>query len=116
MTKVVADPGPANPCGGIYRLARGIRWVVETRGITLYREGVEENTGTLASLPYPQAALWDLLQRYRFAEMVELLGYVMNTDPVSARTWALEIIAAWTAAGYLTHEDANGEPGHYREM
>ena len=51
---------PSNPAALTYRCAPDIRWVVQTAGLTLIREG----RGAIAELHYPEAAVWDLIDSW----------------------------------------------------
>ena len=81
-----------------YRCAAGVGWVVETRGLTLFRADL----GAFCGVPYPFAAIWDLLQRgYRIEDTARLTGYIAAVPPDRARDLVLRAIRGWVTLGVL---------------
>ena len=93
-------PGPARS----FRVAPGIRWVVETHSI-LISDGSTEPV----RIEYPEAALWDLVtRRHRTERCVALLAYIAGLDAAGAERLANETLETWERAGFLVSTGDDG--------
>jgi hypothetical protein len=71
---------------------------VETRGLTLFHS----QAGAFCCIPYPFAAIWDLLVRgYDFDDLARLTGYVAGTSPEEASRLVTQAIDGWVSLGVL---------------
>lgn len=81
-----------------YRVGPNVGWVVETGGLLL-SDGREEPHW----LPYPQAAIWDLIsQGYSTAKVCSMLMHIAALDSATAEPLLRESLEAWTQQGLLT--------------
>jgi hypothetical protein len=76
-----------------------VKWSVEVRGIVLLNEA----TGVVRSLEYPQAAIWDLITRgYSFEKTKRLVSAITSLGPEAARELIVASLERWTDDGFLT--------------
>lgn len=81
-----------------YRVAPNVGWAVETWGLLL-SDGRENPHW----LPYPQAAIWDLISRgYPTAKVCSMLTHIAALDSATAETLVWESLEVWTQRGLLT--------------
>lgn len=82
-----------------YRVAPEVKWTVETQGLLLVVDG----QGKTHWLPYPQAAVWDLISRGRPAPKVLMMtSHIASLDLERAEKLILESLEEWTRLGLLT--------------
>ncbi len=80
----------------------GIRWTVDQSGIVL----INENSGESCFAGYPEAALWDLMQRgYSFAKIVELFSSIIMENEAIAEEIAAVTFRRWIEQGFLSGVD-----------
>ena len=80
-----------------YKLRPGVRWVVERFGIVL-----TDGSGVARTLPYPQAAIWDLFSRgYAFEKTVSMMCHIAEIDEAGADGLVRAAVAEWLAGGLL---------------
>ena len=88
-----------------YLCAPHVMWAVETRGVIL----VDQNTESAQTLSYPQAAVWDLINRgYSFDQTVRMLCAIAATEAKEAERFLLESLDEWAEAGFLVREEDHG--------
>jgi hypothetical protein len=88
------------------RCAPGVKWAVETCGLTLF---LPEH-GACCCIPYPLAATWDLLHRgYRLDEAIRLTSQIAGVSLDEARRRVTTAFADWVALGVLMPEGGHGE-------
>jgi hypothetical protein len=91
----------AAPAAWRFHCPPAVAWVVEQTGLTL----LNRETGQRCALPYPQAALWDLLGRARGAEQLgEAMAAVIGAEPTAAEAWIEETVLSWLEDGWLVEE------------
>ncbi len=91
--------GPASP------FRSGIRWIVEEKGVRVFRAA----TGELFVLGYPEAAVWDLLGRGRAeAKIAAELAAIMNWSASKARASVRVCLDRWSALGILRAARSRG--------
>jgi len=79
-----------------------VKWAVETRGVLL----INEATGAVVTVEYPQAAIWDLLTRGESnRQIARKLCAIASLDPDAAEALVRETLAAWREAGFLAREE-----------
>lgn len=101
---IESNETPAASIG--YRCAPGVRWAVETRGLTLFRADL----GAFCCVPYPFAALWDLLHRgYRFEDATRMMCHIADLTPNGARELIVQVVHGWLEMGLLRKEGDDGE-------
>jgi hypothetical protein len=84
-----------NPC---YQCASSTKWAVEIHGIIL----INEKTGNVCSLGYPQAAIWDLISRgYADEQFVNMVCAITSLQTSEAQRLIVENLENWLAAGFL---------------
>jgi hypothetical protein len=82
-----------------------VQWVVETAGLTLFRSVA----GAFLCVPYPYAAVWDLIQRgYQRNDAVRLTGHIAGVPTGEARRLVDQAIRDWKAMGLLVSEAEHG--------
>ena len=87
-----------------YRLRPEVTWTVETQDI-LVRAG----KGSTHRVPYPEAALWDLISRgYRLDKVVPMMGHIASLEAETARQLVLDTLEQWTACGFFSKELSHG--------
>lgn len=81
-----------------YHWAPSTRWAVELKGIVLINEG----TGAVSSLGYPQAAVWDLLTHgYSYDRSVCMLTAITSLQTGEVETLIAESLKTWVEDGFL---------------
>ncbi len=94
-----------DPEGLRYRRASDVRWTVETRGLAMY----SPERGVFCCLPYPFAAIWDLVSRgYAFNHMVELMRHISGLDQTATRELVLRTLRNWAEMQLLVEDRDNG--------
>lgn len=90
---------------GGHKPSKSAMWLVESRGVELF----DAKSGKRESLPYPQAAIWDLLVRGYGVEaigpMVELIGGIAPAQAAALVAGSLE---DWIRGGWLEAEGGGG--------
>ena len=82
-----------------------IRWSVESKGVVL----INPDKNEALQLGYPEAALWDLIQRsYSFEKTVKLLSAITLEDEKSTVVFLMKTLQQWVEKGILTVEDGDG--------
>jgi len=85
-----------------YRPAPGVRWTIEDDGLLL-----DDGTGHIAKVGYPDAAIWDLMVRgYRHGKLVELVTHIASLDESAADELVAECLELWAERGVLRKEVA----------
>jgi hypothetical protein len=88
-----------------FRVAEPVRWAVEAAGVVL----VNDATGAVITLGYPQAAVWDLLTRGDSgAKIGAKLCAIAALEPAAARALVRETAAALREAGFLILREQRG--------
>jgi hypothetical protein len=65
--------------------------------------------GAVCGIPYPQAAIWDLMSRsYDYETIVAMMGHIAAVSADEARSLAQSALHTWTDAGLLVREDGRG--------
>ncbi|MBI4473382.1 MAG: hypothetical protein HY646_11995 [Acidobacteria bacterium] len=81
----------------MYRLAPGVQWSVEARGLLVKGAG-----GKVQFLEYPEAAVWDLISRgYRFDKVVSMVSCIASIDQDAGRKLVAESLDKWVNSGLL---------------
>ena len=77
--------------------APGIKWLIEADGVQVW------NThGDPYFIAYPEAAFWDLMVRdYSYAEIVEMLSYILLMEDKQVQTFLSETLRQWECEGLL---------------
>jgi hypothetical protein len=93
------------PAPSLYQCPPHVVWAVERKGIFL----LDKQSGSFLHLDYPQAAVWDLINRsYSFHQTIRMLCAIACMHTAQARQLMMECLDAWTQAGFLIREDGNG--------
>jgi hypothetical protein len=80
------------------RISESIGWVVESEGVRL----LDSADPQLLSIPYPEAAVWDLLsRRYTKSSMVSLMAVIGQMSEVEAEELIDRCVLDWRQRGYL---------------
>ena len=80
-----------------YKLSPGVRWVVERFSVTL-----TDGQGTVRTLRYPEAAVWDLLSRgYAFEKVVSMITHIAAVDASTADSLVRATVDDWAQAGFI---------------
>ena len=88
----------------IVRVNPDLTWTIETRGLALHAPG----EGSTRTLPYPAAALWDLITRGgRSAWIWESFAAIAGVELETARRLAATLIDEWIEYGWLRSEDTH---------
>lgn len=88
-----------NPSTVTFKCAPHVKWSVEVWGVILLNEA----SGLVRSLEYPQAAIWDLINRgYSFEKTKRLVSAITSSGTEAAEELLLESLERWTAEGFLT--------------
>ena len=88
-----------------YLCSPDIKWAVETFGIIL----VDQNTSTVCSLGYPEAAVWDLINRgFSYEKTVNMLRFIADIEIGEAENLLLGNINKWVEAGFLIKVKRHG--------
>jgi len=92
----------------IYQCSPDVRWVVETFGILI----VDPARGACCSLPYPAAAVWDLLSRgHSTSKITTMMQYIGGfPDAGTAESYVADCLLTWANAGWLRRFE-EGEVG-----
>ena len=90
-----------------YQCAPDVKWVVETYGILI----VHPERGAYCSLPYPAAAVWDLVSRgHRLPKIAQMLRHIGRFQTTTdAERYAVECLETWTNAGLVQRTKGGGE-------
>ncbi len=71
---------------------RPISWTVEYRGIRL----INRETGNLLFLPYPEAALWDMIEGNIPAERITIIiSAITHRDKEETDLWIKKTLSLW---------------------
>lgn len=80
-----------------YRLAPGVRWAVERSAVKL-----TDAKGTVRTLRYPEAAVWDLLSRgYAFDKVVSMITHIAALDSPGANVLVRTSVEDWAQSGFI---------------
>lgn len=80
-------------------------WAVEARGVLL----INDATGAVVTVGYPQAAIWEMLTGGESNERIaRKLCAIASLEPEAAEALMRETVAAWRAAGFLAREEDRG--------
>jgi len=86
------------PAVSRFHCSPAVAWAVEQTGLTL----LHRETGRTRALPYPQAALWDLLSRARpWNRLGETMAAIMGVDRVVAEAWMKDTVLDLAQEGWL---------------
>ncbi len=78
--------------------AEHVVWIVEPWGVTL----IHAPHGRSCQLPYPEAAIWDLLTRCRPEETIRsMLELIAGIGPHEAEALVRSRLDAWAEEGWL---------------
>jgi hypothetical protein len=82
-----------------YECSPDVKWVVETFGILI----VDPQKGAYCSLPYPSAAVWDLVIRgYSPSKIATMMQYIGGfPETAAAENYVTECLVTWANAGWL---------------
>ena len=90
-----------NTDGRHTRIPPGVAWCVETPGLLLVRR----DTGTRRLLPYPDAALWELLGRGEPQDRVtRMMAAIAGITTPAAETWIAKTLDRWVREGWLEEQ------------
>ena len=96
-----------------YQCAPYIRWVVELHGIVV----INEKSGAVCSVQYPEAAIWDMISRkYSYEQIVPILCAITSSSSHEVEKLLVESLEQWTETGFLIKTENNGEPFHHNSM
>jgi len=88
-----------------FRCASQVLWAIETRGILL----VDPTTERSCSLPYPHAAIWDLMSRgCSYPKMISALFAIGSLEREEAERLLDESLLEWAAAGFVEKSHCDG--------
>ena len=80
-----------------YRVSPNVRWVVDRYTVT-----VTDGRGTMRTLNYPEAAVWDLFTRgTQYDKVVAMVGHVASLDAAASEQVVRDSIDDWTHSGFL---------------
>jgi hypothetical protein len=83
-----------------YRVAEGVQWSVETRGLLLTDGG-----GLTYALDYPEAAVWDLVSRgCHPRKAASMLQYIASVPPGDAEELVVRILEQWVRLGLMQRQ------------
>ena len=89
-----------------YQCAPHTKWAVDIRGILL----MNEESGTVCLLLYPQAAIWDVISRgYSYAQTVRMVCAITSLQADEVEKLLVKSLEAWTRAGFLIKTPNYGE-------
>ena len=82
-----------------YECSPDVKWVVETFGILI----VDPHKGAYCSLPYPSAAVWDLVSRgHSRAKIATMMRHIGGfQEPAAAESYVNDCLVTWANAGWL---------------
>ena len=86
------------------RCGSQISWVVQPGSVLLVNDATHESL----TLPYPQAAVWDLLTRHPAAEVARKMTYIADLSPERAAALVEQSVETWIRLGYLQWEAVHG--------
>ena len=101
----MAEPGrdPAAKADS-YQCPDDVGWSVEIDTIRL----IDQRTGSVCLLGYPEAAIWDLISRgYGFDDLVRLLGVIASISASQAKRLVLHTVEDFVQKGFLTRSDSH---------
>lgn len=79
------------------KVAPGVEWTVEKGGLLLRVPG-----GQFEQIGYPEAAVWDLLNRnYSVEQAIELAAHIAGLNRDASRDLVAASVEKWTAKGLL---------------
>ncbi len=88
-----------------YQCTPSTRWVVELDRIVV----VNQMTGTVRSLEYPRAALWDFIARgYSYDQIIPMLCSIASLQRDAIEELVGQSLEQWTQAGFLKRIDRHG--------
>jgi len=88
-----------------YQCAPHVVWSVERKGVLL----LNQNSGSILHLDYPQAAVWNLISKsYSFDQTIPMLCAIASMNTAQAKQLVVESLDVWIQAGFLTMRDKNG--------
>lgn len=79
-----------------YRVASSVRWSVGRTNLT-----ISDGRGSVRTLEYPQCAIWDLMTRYRYDDVVKLTGHIASLSPADAARVVRSTLESWRDAGLV---------------
>ena len=82
-----------------------IKWSVESKGVVL----IHPERNEVLKLKYPEAAVWDLIQRsYSFEKTVKLLSAITLEDEKTTMVFLMKTLQEWVEKGMLIVEVVDG--------
>ena len=82
-----------------------VRWVVQVDAIHV----IDTHSGGHCRLPYPQAAVWDMLSRnYSRDKIVYLLMSIAGLDEEQARGFVNDTLTGWGSDGLINKKMRRG--------
>jgi hypothetical protein len=70
---------------------------------------MNQKTGVVRNLGYPQAAVWDLINRgYSYDQTIHMLCSIASMKPEETEQLLLESLDEWAESGFLIKEKAHG--------
>lgn len=80
-----------------YKLGPDVRWVVERFAVVL-----TDGKGTVRTLHYPEAAVWDLLSRgYAFDKVASMITHIAALDAPAADALVRVSVEDWAQGGFI---------------
>lgn len=93
---------PKIPATILYQCAPHVVWAVESKGVLL----LDKNSGSVLHLDYPQAAVWDLINKsYSFDQTIRMICAIISMNTAQAKQLIVESLDVWTQAGFLTKRE-----------
>lgn len=82
-----------------WRIEAHVRWAVQAEGLLLIDTGRKKTT----LLGYPEAGVWDLINRYHAPEtIIRLLAHIADLSPQEAGRFFNECVSRWASDGLLS--------------
>jgi hypothetical protein len=81
-------------------------WAVERDGILVIRQDLRKCT----LLPYPEAALWDMVSRQLpIRRIISLIAAMTQEDTGSITVWIDRTVEAWHREGWVVLKEKDGQ-------
>lgn len=88
-----------------YHCPDHVGWSVEIDTIRI----INQRSGAVCLLGYPEAAVWDLISRgYAYDDLVRLLGVIASFDLSEAKQLVLRTVKDLAGKGFLTQSGDHG--------
>ena len=97
------DPGESSELAA--RCHPATVWAVDQTGVRVLRR----DTGKTRHLPYPDAAVWDLVtRRVPAPRLVTMISTLIGEERSSAGAWIARTIRQWKQEGWLIGGEGDG--------